>query len=154
MIQRVGEATVQVEQDSAWRECGRIGPGLLILLGVGKTDKEDSARWLADRCSRLRIFEDEAGKMNRSLLDTRGSALVVSQFTLYADTSRGLRPSFEPAALPETARSLYEVFVRELQSAGIETSTGSFGGRMKLRLENDGPVTILLDSDTRQAKVA
>ena len=146
MLQRVSEASVDPGWEPDSGPHSRIGQGLLILLGVGKGDDEQSALWLADRCCRLRIFEDAQGKMNRSLLDTKGSALVVSQFTLYADTSCGLRPSFAAAEVPERAKYLYEQFVGDLRTAGVETQTGSFGARMKVHLTNDGPVTILLDS--------
>jgi D-tyrosyl-tRNA(Tyr) deacylase len=142
VLQRVSEASVVV--DGAVH--GAIGPGLLVLLGVDRNDGERAAAKLAAKCARLRIFEDEQGKMNRSLRDVKGAALVVSQFTLCADTSRGLRPSFEPAARPETARNLYEYFVGELQKTGVETKTGSFGAHMQVSLVNDGPVTIVLDS--------
>jgi len=150
LVQRVSEASVScVRADGSLAECGRIGPGLLILLGVGREDDDSTAGRLADRCARLRIFEDEQGKMNRSLLDVHGTALVVSQFTLYADTSRGLRPSFEPAAGPDKAKPRYERFVGALKSAGVATGTGVFGARMKVQLVNDGPVTIMLDSADR-----
>lgn len=145
VLQRVSSASVRV----ADRVLGGIGPGLVILLGVGRGDTEADADRLADRCARLRIFEDEQGKMNLSLQATHGGALVVSQFTLYADTSRGLRPGFEPAELPERAQPLYERFVAGLRGLGIETQTGSFGAHMQVRLENDGPVTIILESAGR-----
>ena len=148
VLQRVTASSVLIDG----RECGAIGAGLMILLGVGKGDSEGDARWLADRCARLRIFEDEQGRMNRSLLDVRGGALVVSQFTLYADTSRGLRPGFEPAELPNRAQPLYERFVQELRTAGVETQTGRFGAAMRVRIENDGPVTIVLDTAGRGLK--
>jgi D-tyrosyl-tRNA(Tyr) deacylase len=153
LLQRVSEASVtSVRDDGSLAARVRIGPGLLILLGVGRGDDESAADQLADRCSRLRIFEDEQGKMNRSLRNVRGAALVVSQFTLYADTSRGLRPSFEPAAEPETAKPLYERFVAALKTTGVETTTGVFGARMKVQLVNDGPVTILLDSADKASR--
>ena len=145
VLQRVSEAEVRVEGSPT----GVIGPGLLILLGVGRADDETGARALAERCARLRIFEDEQGKMNRSLLDSGGAALVVSQFTLYADTRRGLRPSFEPAAPPEAARTLYEGFVRALRELNVVVETGSFGAKMAVRLVNDGPVTIVLDTEQK-----
>lgn len=153
LVQRVSEASVScVQADGSTAPCGRIGSGLLILLGVGREDDDSAAGWLADRCSRLRVFEDEQGKMNRSLLDVHGAALVVSQFTLYADTSRGLRPSFEPAAGPDKAKPLYEWFVTALKTAGVETETGVFGARMKVQLVDDGPVTILLDSADKASR--
>jgi D-tyrosyl-tRNA(Tyr) deacylase len=117
---------------------------------VARDDDEPAATWLAERCARLRIFGDAEGRMNRSLLDVGGSALVVSQFTLCADTTRGLRPSFDPAAPPELAQRLYECFVQECRRLGVPTGTGSFGAHMKVRLENDGPVTFVLD--TREAR--
>ena len=153
LLQRVSEASVtSVRDDGSLAARGRIGPGLLILLGVGRSDDESAADRLAERCSRLRVFEDEQGKMNRSLLNVRGAALVVSQFTLYADTSRGLRPSFEPAAEPDKAKPLYERFVAALRTVGVETTTGVFGARMKVQLVNEGPVTIMLDSADKASR--
>jgi len=149
VLQRVTGASVTCAGPGGAAQTTGIGPGLLILLGVGRGDDEAAATRLADRCCGLRIFEDEQGKMNRSLLDTHGAALVVSQFTLYADTSRGRRPSFEPAAPPDVARALYERFAAALQTAGVETRTGEFGARMKVELTNDGPVTICLDSSEK-----
>lgn len=142
VIQRVKEARVTVDGQVT----GAIAHGLLILLGVEQGDDETDCQNLAQRCARLRIFDDDQGKMNRSLLDTGGAALVVSQFTLCADTSRGRRPSFERAAPPETARALYQRFVRELEDLGADTAQGVFGARMEVALINDGPVTIVLDS--------
>jgi D-tyrosyl-tRNA(Tyr) deacylase len=142
VLQRVTRAAVSVDE----QVCGAIDSGLLILLGIGRADDGPAAAALARRCCRLRIFEDDAGRMNRSLLDTGGAALVVSQFTLLADTGRGLRPSFEAAARPEQARPLYEEFVAELRRLGVRTGTGIFGARMNVCLTNDGPVTIVLDS--------
>jgi D-tyrosyl-tRNA(Tyr) deacylase len=153
LVQRVSEASVtSFRDDGSLAARGRIGPGLLILLGVGRGDDESAADRLAERCSRLRIFEDEQGKMNRSLQTVRGAALVVSQFTLYADTSRGLRPSFESAAEPDKAKPLYERFVAALKTAGVETTTGVFGARMKVQLVNEGPVTIMLDSADKASR--
>jgi D-tyrosyl-tRNA(Tyr) deacylase len=117
------------------------------LLGVGRLDNPESAAYLAEKISNLRIFADAAGKMNRSLLDTRGAALVVSQFTLYADTRGGRRPSYTQAAPPEEAVQLYEEFVRILRAAGVTVATGVFQAHMQVELVNDGPVTILLDSE-------
>jgi D-tyrosyl-tRNA(Tyr) deacylase len=129
------------------RVAGEIQTGMLVMLGVGREDSSESARYLADKIANLRIFADDAGKMNRSLLDMNGSALVVSQFTLYGDTRGGRRPSFIQAAPPEEANQLYEEFVRCLRSLGIRVETGVFQAHMKVELINDGPVTILLDSE-------
>jgi D-tyrosyl-tRNA(Tyr) deacylase len=126
---------------------GEIQTGMLVMLGVGREDSSESARYLADKIANLRIFADDAGKMNRSLLDMDGSALVVSQFTLYGDTRGGRRPSFIQAAPPEDANRLYEEFVRCLRSLGIRVETGVFQAHMQVELVNDGPVTILLDSE-------
>jgi len=142
VLQRVAEARVTV----AGHPLAEIGPGLVVLLGVGKTDTETTCRQLAAKVARLRIFEDPDGKMNRSLLDTAGSALVVSQFTLYANTSKGLRPSFTDVCEPARAQELYERFVAELGYLGVKTRTGQFGARMKVALVNDGPVTIILEA--------
>jgi D-aminoacyl-tRNA deacylase len=142
VLQRVREASVAVDGV----EKGAIGPGLLVLLGVQKGDDEAAGDRLADRVCRLRLFEDEQGKMNRSLLDVAGQALVISQFTLCADARRGLRPSFEKAEEPGRARLLYERFADRVRAAGVGVATGVFGARMAVRLENDGPVTIVLDS--------
>ena len=141
VLQRVSDAGVSV----AGEEIAAIGPGLLVLLAIAPGDDEATCRVLAAKAARLRIFDDETGRMNRSLLDTGGSALVVSQFTLYADTNRGLRPSFTGACEPGRARELCDRFASELGYAGVPTRTGRFGARMNVRLTNDGPVTILLD---------
>lgn len=141
LIQRVSRAKVTVDGTTT----GEIGPGLLVFLGVGKEDNEAICRQLASRIARLRIWDDEAGKMNRSLLDIGGAALVVSQFTLYADTRHGLRPSFSDACEPNRARELYERFVTELRYLGVPVQTGSFGARMEVELVNSGPVTIMLE---------
>jgi D-tyrosyl-tRNA(Tyr) deacylase len=125
---------------------GEIGLGLCVLLGVGRGDEEVDAERLAGRVARLRIFENEEGKFDRSLLDTGGAALVVSQFTLIADTAKGNRPSFTEAASPEEAERLYEAFCAALRELGVPVETGVFGARMRLELVNDGPVTILLDA--------
>ena len=124
---------------------GEIGPGLCVLLGVVADDTEQLARRLAARVARLRIFENEEGRFDRSVLDTGGSALVVSQFTLIADTSKGNRPSFSRAAPPLEAERLYEVFCRALREEGVPVETGVFGAKMVVEIENDGPVTIILD---------
>ena len=144
LLQRVDRAGVRVEG----REVATIGQGLLILLGVGRDDTEAVATALAKRVTELRIFEDEAEKTNRSILDTAGSALVVSQFTLYADTSRGRRPGFTKAAPPEVAERIYLGFAKALQDAGIgDVQTGEFRAEMLVELVNDGPFTIWLDTD-------
>ena len=126
---------------------GEIGAGLLVLLGVGRLDNPESASYLAEKIANLRIFPDEAGKMNLSVLDIGGSALVVSQFTLYGDTRGGRRPSFIQAAPPKEANRLYEEFVKSLRSLGMKVETGVFQAHMQVELVNDGPVTILLDSE-------
>ncbi|MFQ6754059.1 D-aminoacyl-tRNA deacylase [Cereibacter sphaeroides] len=142
LIQRVSEASVTVEG-----EClGEIGPGLLILVCAMQGDGEAQASALAARIAKLRIFKDEAGKMNRSVRDTGGAALVVSQFTLAADTSRGNRPGFSAAAPPADGERLYRHFAAEIAACGIPTATGRFGADMKVRLLNDGPVTIWMES--------
>lgn len=152
LVQRVADARVRVGRETT----GEIGQGLLVLLGVGKTDSEETCSQLADRVAKLRVFEDESGRMNRSLLDVHGSALVVSQFTLLADTSRGLRPSFADACEPVRAKELYERFVSDLVHFGVPTRTGRFGARMAVELTNDGPVTLMLEQteDCRSARGA
>ncbi|WP_114967077.1 D-aminoacyl-tRNA deacylase [Alkalilacustris brevis] len=141
LIQRVSEAEVQVDGAAV----GSIGPGLLVLVCAMQGDDEARAEALAGRIARLRIFRDAGGKMNLSLRDTGGAALVVSQFTLAADTSRGNRPGFSSAAPPEQGKALYEHFAQSLHALGIEVATGEFAADMKVRLVNDGPVTIWLD---------
>jgi len=142
LLQRVSRASVTVDGN----RIAEIGPGLLVLLGVGAGDDEAATDRLARQVADLRIFADEAGRTNRSILDVGGDALVVSQFTLYADTSRGRRPGFTNAALPELAERLYGRFVDALRTAGIEpVATGRFGAEMKVELVNDGPFTIWLD---------
>jgi D-aminoacyl-tRNA deacylase len=143
VIQRVTRASVTVDA----RVAGEIGAGLLVLLGVSRTDNPESAAYLAGKIANLRIFSDEAGKMNLSLLDIGGSALVVSQFTLYGDTQGGRRPSYIQAATPEEAGRLYEEFVRSMRSLGVPVETGVFQAHMQVELVNDGPVTILIDSE-------
>ncbi len=143
VIQRVSRASVSVDG----RIAGEIGAGLLVLLGVGRTDNGESAAHLAEKIVNLRIFPDDAGKMNLSLLDIGGSALIVSQFTLYGDTRGGRRPSYIQAAPPEEANRIYEEFVRSLRALGVRVETGVFQKHMQVELVNDGPVTILFDSD-------
>ncbi len=143
VVQRVGRARVVAEG----RVTGEIGAGLMILLGVGKEDTAAVAAALASKVANLRIFEDQQGKMNRSLLDTNGSALVVSQFTLYGDARGQRRPSFIAAAPPEKAKELYEEFNAALRALGVNLATGIFQAMMSVELVNEGPVTILLDSD-------
>lgn len=143
VIQRVSRCRVLVEGKVA----GEIGAGLLVLLGAGKADNEAAAEYLAEKTLGLRIFEDDAGKMNLSVQDSRGEMLVVSQFTLYGDARRGKRPSFDAAARPEDAKRLYEYFVKRIRAAGVRCETGVFQAMMDVELVNDGPVTILLDSD-------
>lgn len=142
VLQRVRSARVSVEEQPV----AEIGPGVVILLGVHQSDDETRSAQLAQKCARLRIFEDESGKMNRSLIDVSGAALVVSQFTLFADTERGLRPSFSGAAPPARARQLYEHFSDRLRAEGTGVKTGIFGARMVVTLENAGPVTIILEA--------
>jgi D-tyrosyl-tRNA(Tyr) deacylase len=143
LIQRVSEATVRVDGDII----GQSGPGLLILVCAMQGDTETQSESLAAKISKLRIFTDDAGKMNRSILDTGGSALVVSQFTLAADTSRGNRPGFSTAAPPAEGDRLYQHFAAHFARLGIPTETGQFGADMKVSLINDGPVTIWIDTE-------
>ena len=143
IVQRVSRARVTVGE----RVVGEIGPGLVVLVAVGVEDTETAATYLAGKVGGLRIFEDDAGKMNLSVLDGGGEVLAVSQFTLYGDCSKGKRPSFTRAARPEKATQLYNLFCDELRRAGVTLATGEFQARMKVELVNDGPVTILVDSD-------
>lgn len=143
VVQRVSRARVTVDG----RTAGEIRAGLLIFLGVARTDNPESASYLAEKIANLRIFSDAEGKMNLSLLEVQGAALVVSQFTLYADTRGGRRPSYIQAAGPEEANRLYEEFVLALRALGIPVETGVFQAHMEVELTNDGPVTILLDSE-------
>ena len=142
VLQRVRAGRVSV----ANRTVAEIGPGLVILLGIAPDDGDEQARFLAEKIANLRIFEDEEGKMNRSILDTGSACIVVSQFTLYADTRKGRRPSFTEAASPEIARPLVERFAALLSARGIPTQTGEFGAHMLVDIKNDGPVTILLEA--------
>jgi D-aminoacyl-tRNA deacylase len=141
VVQRVARARVVVAGETV----GAIGSGLCVLLGVAASDTKDGAERLAGKVARLRIFENEAGKFDRSLLDAGHEALVVSQFTLIAETAKGNRPSFADAAPPEQAEPLYEGFCDALRELGLRVETGAFGARMQLELVNEGPVTILLD---------
>ncbi|MDQ3766825.1 MAG: D-aminoacyl-tRNA deacylase [Actinomycetota bacterium] len=143
VVQRVGRARVVIEE----RSVGSVGRGVLVLVGVSPRDGDDEVRWLADKVANLRIFSDGAGKMNRSLLDIGGEALVVSQFTLYGDARKGRRPSFVHAAAGPNAERLYKDVAGSLESMGVTTATGEFGADMQVESINDGPVTILLDSD-------
>ncbi|HTD24851.1 MAG TPA: D-aminoacyl-tRNA deacylase [Terriglobales bacterium] len=143
VIQRVSRASVSVDG----KIVGQIGQGLLVLLGVSRSDTESGADYLAEKIAGLRIFEDSAGKMNLSLAEIKGSMLLVSQFTLYGDVRRGKRPSFDAAAPPEQARKLYEYMIERLRALGISCQTGVFQAMMQVELVNDGPVTILLDSE-------
>jgi D-tyrosyl-tRNA(Tyr) deacylase len=142
VIQRVSSAYVKVDQ----KTIGEIGPGLLVLLGVGEGDQRADAVYIGEKIINLRIFEDEAGKMNRSVLENKGAVMVVSQFTLYGDCRKGRRPSFISAASPETGEELYLFLVEEIRKHGLRVATGEFGAHMEVGLVNDGPVTILLDS--------
>jgi D-aminoacyl-tRNA deacylase len=143
VAQRVSRAKVTVEGQVT----GEIGPGLMILLGVGKEDTAQVAARMAERLANLRVFEDEQGKMNRSLLDVKGSALVVSQFTLYGDVRGQRRPSFVAAGPPEMAKKLYEEVCEAMRKLGLTVTTGIFQAMMSVELVNEGPVTILVDSD-------
>ena len=143
LIQRVNHAKVTIEGQVS----GAIGPGLMILLGVGPADTGEEARYLAGKCAALRIFTDEQGKMNLSVRDIGGKILVVSQFTLYGNCRRGNRPSFTEAAKPDIAVPCYEAFVQALRDQGLTVETGQFGADMQVLLENDGPVTIWMDTD-------
>ena len=142
LIQRVKRAEVSV----AGEMVGAIGPGMLILLGVGMGDGEADAEWLAAKCARLRIFDDEEGQLNRSLLEMGGGALVVPQFTLYADSRKGRRPSYTDAAAPEDALRLFQLFCEKLLEQGVGVERGSFGERMEVELVNDGPVTLMVET--------
>ncbi|GLJ03624.1 D-aminoacyl-tRNA deacylase [Bacillus safensis] len=142
VVQRVTNASVKVEEEIT----GAISEGYMVLVGVTHEDTEEDVLYLAEKLAHLRIFEDENGKMNRSLLDIKGSVLSVSQFTLYGDTRKGRRPNFMKAAKPDAANSLYECFNKTLREKGIHVETGRFGAMMDVSLTNSGPVTILMDS--------
>ena len=142
VIQRVTQASVEVDG----RTVGAIGSGIMLLLGVEKGDTEQDATWLMDKIAKLRIFEDDSGKMNRSIMDIGGAILVVSQFTLAGNCSKGRRPSFDTAAPPQLAKILYEFSVDELRKQGLLVATGIFQADMKVSLNNDGPVTFVLDT--------
>ena len=144
LIQRVSRAGVSVRGEPH----GAIGPGLVILLGIAHDDTPDAVRYLVNKTSDLRIFTDVDGKMNLSLKDIGGQALIISQFTLYGDTRRGRRLSYTAAARPETAIPLYEAFIRGIREQGIQVETGEFGADMSVEIRNDGPVTLMLESPT------
>lgn len=141
LIQRVNNAAVEIEG----KEVSKIGHGLLVLLGVVKGDDQMNAELLAEKLLKLRIFEDEQGKMNRSLLDVKGEMLVVSQFTLCGDCKKGTRPSFDKSASPDIAKALYEYFIKLIKSSGVPCKTGVFGADMQVSLVNDGPVTFMVE---------
>jgi D-tyrosyl-tRNA(Tyr) deacylase len=143
VVQRVKRAEVRVDG----RVVGRVGAGLLVLVGIGKGDSEESGNSLAEKIANLRVFDDEQGRMNRSLLETRGGVLCVSQFTLHGDCRKGRRPSYDLAAAPEVAQPLYEAFLASLRALGLEVQAGQFQARMEVELVNDGPVTLLLDTE-------
>lgn len=143
VLQRVAQASVSAEGALL----GAIGRGLCVLVGFAERDTETEVGWMAEKVVGLRVFSDDAGKMNRSLAEVNGAVLVVSQFTLYGDTEKGRRPSFVRAARPETAIPLYEAFIRALRERGLEVATGSFGAMMRVSIENDGPVTLLLERE-------
>jgi len=142
IIQRVTNASVAVDGEVI----GSIGKGILIFLGVSDDDTEADLKYIADKMLNLRIFEDENGKMNLSLLDTSGEILVISQFTLYGDCRKGRRPSFDKAGKPDYANEMYEKFIDYCRASGLKTECGQFGADMKVSLLNDGPVTMMLDS--------
>ncbi len=145
VVQRVSKASVTIDQ----QEVGKIDQGLVILLGIHEKDTQDDVDYLVKKIAQMRIFEDEQGKMNRSVEDVEGQILSVSQFTLFADTKKGNRPSFISAAHPETAIPLYEAFNEGIRNRGITVATGQFGADMAVSLINDGPVTIIIDSQNK-----
>jgi D-tyrosyl-tRNA(Tyr) deacylase len=142
VVQRVSQASVTVQDECV----GAIGTGLLVLVAVSKTDSEKEADYLADKVTNLRLFPDETGKMNRSVLEIDGALLVISQFTLYGDCVKGRRPSFDQAAGPETAKGLYDYFVAKIRTTGLPVATGVFQADMQVTLTNSGPVTLIIDS--------
>lgn len=142
VIQRVSSASVEVDN----KIVGEIGKGMVVLLGVAKGDIESDSDYLAEKILNLRIFEDDAGKMNRSLLDIKGEALIVSQFTLLGDTKKGRRPGFDLASPPDLAESFYERFIAKIRNSGIKVSKGVFGAKMLVKINNDGPVTFIAES--------
>ncbi|TMB25386.1 MAG: D-tyrosyl-tRNA(Tyr) deacylase [Deltaproteobacteria bacterium] len=142
VVQRVSEASVSV----GGQVSGSVGAGLCVLVGVGQGDSEEDARWMADKVVSLRIFEDEQGKMNRSVLDVRGGVLAISQFTLFGDARKGTRPGFVDAARPEIAQPLYARFCELARERGVQVAEGVFRATMQVRIVNEGPVTLLLDS--------
>lgn len=147
VIQRVSSASVRIGD----RLAGEIGPGLLIFVGIETADTSADGEWLAGKMAKLRLFPDEAGQMNKSVVDIGGGVLVISQFTLHASTARGNRPSFNAAARPEHARPLYDLLIKQLGAAlGQPVASGEFGAMMQISLVNDGPVTLLIDSKARE----
>ena len=142
VLQRVSQAKVVVQGEVV----GEIGKGLMLLVGIGPQDGQDQVKTLAEKCAVLRIFDDDQGKMNRSLIDVGGEVLAVSQFTLYGNTSKGRRPSFTEAAPPEIAEPLFGEFVQKLRDMGIPIATGEFGARMEVTIINDGPVTFVMEA--------
>ena len=146
IVQRVRSASVEVEH----KIVGQIGHGILIMLGAARGDSESDVDYMAGKIPLLRVFSDEAGKMNRSVIDIHGAILLVSEFTLLGDTTQGRRPGFDEAAPPEIARQLYEMTIDKLKASGLPVQTGVFGASMLVTLQNDGPVTFLLDSHRRQ----
>jgi len=143
VVQRVSRAEVRIEG----RVLGRISRGLVVLVGIAREDSPGAGQWLAEKIANLRVFDDAEGRMNRSLLDTGGAVLCVSQFTLYGDCRKGRRPSYDRAASPDAAVTLYESFVASLRALGVKVETGEFRAMMDVELVNDGPVTLLLDSE-------
>ena len=152
VVQRVASGSVSWD-DAGTNQAATIGPGFVLLVGAGADDDEAAVRRLADKVIDLRVFGDEAGRMNLSLEDVKGSALIVSQFTLFADMSRGRRPSLLKAGDPKRAEELYLAFVQRFKERGIETKTGSFGAVMRVSIENDGPVTLVLSTDDWPTRV-
>jgi len=146
VIQRVSEASVTINDAIE----GKINTGFMILLGIGHEDSNEDIEWLTQKITNLRVFSDEEGKMNLSILDIKGEILLISQFTLFASTKKGNRPSFIQSAKPKIAIPLYEKFIESLKDFGISVSTGIFGADMKVSLTNDGPVTIIIDSKNKE----